>query len=93
MTEKTATGIQGLDELVGGGIPKGRVVLVIGGPGSGKTIFAAQFLYKGIKDHSENGIFVSLDESKEHFFDEMQQFGWDFRKAEGDMKFALIDAT
>lgn len=93
MTEKTATGIQGLDELVGGGIPKGRVVLVIGGPGTGKTIFAAQFLYKGIKDHNENGIFVSLDESKEHFFDEMQQFGWDFRKAEGDMKFALIDAT
>ena len=93
MTEKTVTGIQGLDELVGGGIPKGRVVLVIGGPGVGKTIFAAQFLYKGIKDHNENGIFVSLDESKEHFFDEMQQFGWDFRKAEGDMKFALIDAT
>jgi circadian clock protein KaiC len=93
LTEKTATGIQGLDELIGGGIPKGRAVLVIGGPGTGKTIFTAQFLYKGIKDHSENGIFVSIDESKEHFFDEMQQFGWDFRKAEGDMKFAYIDAT
>jgi KaiC/GvpD/RAD55 family RecA-like ATPase len=93
LTEKTATGIQGLDELIGGGIPKGRVVLVIGGPGSGKTIFAAQFLYKGIKDHNENGILVSLDESKEPFFDEMQQFGWDFRKAEGDMKFAFINAT
>lgn len=93
MTEKTTTGVQGLDELLGGGVPRGRAVLVIGGPGTGKTILAAQFLYKGMKDHNENGIFVSLDESKEHFLDEMQQFGWDFRKAEGDKKFAFIDAT
>jgi circadian clock protein KaiC len=93
LTEKIATGIQGLDELIGGGVPKGRAVLVIGGPGTGKTILAAQFLYKGLKNHNENGILVSLDESKEHFLDEMQQFGWDFRKAEGDNKFAFIDAT
>jgi circadian clock protein KaiC len=93
LTEKTTTGVQGLDELLGGGVPRGRAVLVIGGPGTGKTILAAQFLYKGMKDHNENGIFVSLDESKEHFLDEMQQFGWDFRKAEGDKKFAFIDAT
>ncbi len=82
-----------MDELIGGGIPKGRVILVIGGPGTGKTIFAAQFLYKGIKDHNENGILVSLDEGKNHFYSEMEQFGWDFSKAEGDRKFAFIDAT
>jgi KaiC/GvpD/RAD55 family RecA-like ATPase len=93
LAEKIATGIRGLDELVGGGIPKGRVILVIGGPGTGKTIFAAQFLYKGIKDHDESGILVSLDEGKDHFYREMQQFGWDFSKAEGDRKFAFIDAT
>ena len=93
MTENIVTGIQGLDELIGGGIPKERVILVIGGPGTGKTIFAAQFLYKGIKDHKENGIFVSLDEAKEHFYREMQQFGWDFQKAEEDRKFAFIEAT
>ncbi len=93
MTENIVTGIQGLDELIGGGIPKERVILVIGGPGAGKTIFAAQFLYKGIKDHKENGIFVSLDEAKEHFYREMQQFGWDFQKAEEDRKFAFIEAT
>jgi KaiC/GvpD/RAD55 family RecA-like ATPase len=91
--EKIATGIQGLDELIGGGLPKGRVILVIGGPGTGKTIFATQFLYSGIKEHNENGIFVSLDESKNHFFSEMQQFGWDFKKAEDNRKFAFIDAT
>jgi KaiC/GvpD/RAD55 family RecA-like ATPase len=93
LTENIVTGIQGLDELIGGGIPKERVILVIGGPGAGKTIFAAQFLYKGIKDHKENGIFVSLDEAKEHFYREMQQFGWDFQKAEEDRKFAFIEAT
>jgi circadian clock protein KaiC len=93
LSTKVATGIPGLDELVGGGIPKGRVILVIGGPGSGKTIMCGQFLYKGIYEHEESGVFVSLDESKDHFYREMQQFGWDFRKAENEGKFTFIDAT
>lgn len=67
--------------------------MAIGGPGTGKTIFAAQFLYKGIYEHKENGVFVSLDESKDHFYSEMQQFGWDFKKAEEERKFAFVDAT
>jgi len=91
--QKCITGIRGLDELVGGGIPEGRTVLVIGGPGTGKTIFAAQFLYKGIQDYNEKGVFVSLDENKEHFYSEMRQFGWDFAEAENNHKFAFIDAT
>ena len=67
MTKALSTGIQGLDELLNGGIPEGRVVLIVGGPGSGKTTLASQFLYKGISDYNENGIFVSLDEEKDHF--------------------------
>jgi KaiC/GvpD/RAD55 family RecA-like ATPase len=93
LSERIATGISGLDDLVGGGFPKGRAVLVIGGPGTGKTIMCAQFLYKGIYEHEESGVFVSLDESKDHFYAEMQQFGWDFRKAEEEGKFSFIDAT
>lgn len=93
MSRRINTGIGGLDELIGGGFPEGRVILIIGGPGTGKTIMCSQFLYKGVKENQENGIFVSLDESKEHFYSEMQQFGWDFRKAEGAGKFAFIDAT
>jgi KaiC/GvpD/RAD55 family RecA-like ATPase len=93
LPEGIATGIQGLDELISGGFPEGRTVLVIGGPGAGKTILAAQFLYKGIYDRKENGIFVSLDESKDHFYSEMQQFGWDFKKLDQERKFAFIDAT
>jgi KaiC/GvpD/RAD55 family RecA-like ATPase len=93
MSKKVATGIVGLDELVEGGFPEGRVILIIGGPGSGKTILCGQFLYKGIYKNNENGVFVSLDENKDHFYSEMQKFGWDFEKAEAERKFAFIDAT
>ena len=93
MSKKISTGINGLDELVGGGFPEGRTILVVGGPGSGKTILVSQFLYKGIYENQENAVFISLDESKDSFYPEMQQFGWDFRKAEGERKFAFVDAT
>jgi len=93
LPENVPTGIQGLDELISGGFPKGRTILVVGGPGTGKTIFAAQFLYKGIYEHKEPGIYVSLDESKDHFYSEMKQFGWDFKKAEDEGHFVFIDAT
>jgi KaiC/GvpD/RAD55 family RecA-like ATPase len=93
MSKKIATGISGLDELIDGGFPEGRVILIIGGPGTGKTLMCSQFLYKGIYESQENGVFVSLDESKNHFHSEMQKFGWDFRKAEEERKFAFVDAT
>jgi KaiC/GvpD/RAD55 family RecA-like ATPase len=87
------TGIPGLDELISGGFPKDRVVLVIGGPGAGKTVLASQFLYKGITEYGENGIIISLDEMKSHYFAEMSKFGWDFKKAEEENKFYFLDAT
>ncbi len=87
------TGVEGLDELISGGFPRGRIILVVGGPGAGKTILASQFLYKGISQYNENGILVSLDEGKNHFYSEMLKFGWDFKKAEDEGKFAFIDAT
>ena len=93
MPKKIPSGIGGLDELVGGGFPEGRVILVVGGPGSGKTIMSSQFLYKGIQENKENGVFVSMDESKKHFYSEMKNFGWDFQEAESEGKFAFVDAT
>jgi KaiC/GvpD/RAD55 family RecA-like ATPase len=87
------TGVPGLDELISGGFPRGRVILVVGGPGAGKTILASQFLYKGISDYNENGVLVSLDEAKNHYFAEMLKFGWDFEKAEEESKFYFLDAT
>ena len=93
MTKQLPTGVPGLDDLLNGGIPNNRVVLVVGGPGSGKTTLASQFLYKGISDYNENGIFVSIDEGKENYYSEMVSFGWDFAQAEKDGKFAFLDAT
>ncbi len=93
MTETTPSGIFGLDDMLSGGFPKNRIILVLGSPGTGKTLFASQFLYKGISEYGENGVFVSLDENKNHFFSEMMNFGWDFQKAEAEGKLGFIDAT
>ena len=82
-----------MDELIEGGFPEQRVILIIGGPGTGKTVMCGQFLYEGIHKRQENGVFVSLDESKDHFYSEMQKFGWNFSEFEEQRKFAFIDAT
>jgi len=87
------TGISGLDEMLNGGFPKGRVVLVVGGPGSGKTILATQFLVNGIEKYGENGLLVSLDESKSHFYREMMALDWDLEELEKQRKFMFLDAS
>ncbi len=90
---RTPTGIPGLDEMLGGGFPQGRVLLVLGEPGAGKTILCSQFLANGIEKFGENGLFVSLEESKNYYDREMNQFGWDFAAAEKEGKFAFVDAS
>ena len=62
---KSPTGIQGLDEITGGGLPRGRPTLVCGGPGCGKTILAMEFLINGARDFGEPGVFLSFEESIE----------------------------
>ena len=52
-TAKSPTGVIGFDEMTNGGLPRGRTTLLLGGPGSGKTIFAMQFLVNGTRDHAE----------------------------------------
>ncbi len=93
MIDRTPTGVPGLDEILSGGFPRGRVVLLVGGPGTGKTILTSQFLLNGIKMYGENGAFVSLDETKAHFFREMALFGWKFEELEKGKKFAFINAS
>jgi KaiC/GvpD/RAD55 family RecA-like ATPase len=92
--KRAKTGISGLDEMLGGeGVPSERSILVCGGPGSGKTVFGAQFLYNGITEYDENGLFVSLDENPAHLRENMAGFGWDLRKLEEEQKLAIIDAS
>ncbi|MFN3268575.1 MAG: ATPase domain-containing protein, partial [Zestosphaera sp.] len=61
MVEKIKSGIPGLDELLFGGIPKRNIVLISGGPGTGKTIMSHQFLYSGLT-YGEPGVLVTLEE-------------------------------
>jgi len=79
--------------MLNGGFPKGRVILVVGGPGSGKTILATQFLVNGIRNYGENSLFVSLDESKTHFYKEMMTLGWNLEELEKERKFMFLDAS
>ena len=87
--ERVPTGIKGLDPLIGGGFPKGSLIVLAGNPGTGKTIFSAQFLYRGVVEYSEKGIYVSFAESRETFYGNMKSYGWDFEDLEkkGDFKF------
>jgi circadian clock protein KaiC len=62
--EKSPTGIKGFDEISFGGLPKGRPSIFIGGPGSGKTLFAMEFLVKGALKYDEPGVFVSFEETE-----------------------------
>jgi len=92
MVERTKTGIYGLDEIIGGGIPRGSCAVLLGGPGSGKTTFSMQFLYKGATEFNEPGIYMTLSESPDDVRHNMLQFGWDVEKLESDGKLRMIDA-
>jgi KaiC domain protein len=91
LIERVKSGIQGFDELVNGGIPKRNVVLLSGGPGTGKTIFSWQFLYYGLTQ-GEPGVLVTLEEHPVQVRREMSAFGWDVRRYEDEGKFAIVDA-
>ena len=89
---RVVTGIDGLDNMLGGGLPSERSFLVCGGPGSGKTILAMQFLHYGAVECGEPGLYVSLDESKDNLREEMAGFGWDIDKLEKSGQFLFVDA-
>lgn len=79
---RVPTGIAGFDELVQGGFPKGSAVLVTGAPGTGKSIFALQFLYNGAAQFGESGLYVSFEQTPEELRLQGKQFGWDFEPLE-----------
>jgi circadian clock protein KaiC len=73
---KAPTGIVGFDEITGGGLPRGRTTLLVGGPGSGKTILALQFLVHGAQHCKEPGIFVAFEETSKRILANAESFGW-----------------
>jgi circadian clock protein KaiC len=90
--EKLPTGITTFDIIAKGGLPKNRTTLVSGTAGSGKTVFAVQFLTAGI-DAGENGVFVTFEESADDIRANMRSFGWDLAALEASKLLAFVDAS
>jgi circadian clock protein KaiC len=86
---KAPTGIEGLDEITAGGLPKGRPTLVCGGPGCGKTLLATEFLVRGAMQFGEPGAFISFEETGEELAQNVRSLGFDLDALVADKKLAI----
>lgn len=89
---RVPTGIKGFDKLIEGGFEKNSTNLLMGGPGSGKTILATQFIIEGLK--SEEGcLYITFEESKQSFYHNMKRFGWQLEDYEKRGLFTFLNYT
>ena len=86
---KAATGIKGFDEITGGGLPKGRTSLVCGSAGCGKTLFAMEFLVRGVMESKEPGVFVAFEETAEDLAQNVTSLGFDIKELIRKKKLAV----
>src|SRR5690242_6289665 len=91
--ERVQTGVKAFDDLVMGGLPRRRTTIVGGTPGSGKTVFATQFLAHGIMHLNEPGVFVTFEESQAEIEANMSSFGWEIRRWCAEKRLAFVDAS
>lgn len=88
--ERVKTGIEGLDEIMNGGIPKGQLVLISGTCGTGKTTMCSQYVYNGLTKFKENAIYLSFEEMPQNIKNNVKQFGIDFEPFEKAGRFAFL---
>ncbi|MEK6844461.1 MAG: ATPase domain-containing protein [Nanoarchaeota archaeon] len=86
------TGIKYFDDLIEGGLKKDSTNMIVGGSGSGKSIFATQFLIEGMK-RGENCLYVTFEENKKQFFSNMLKFGWNLAEYEKKGLFSFLEYT
>ena len=91
--ERIKTGIPGLDELIEGGFPRGDTILVAGKAGTGKSILATQFIYKGVTEYKEPGVLVTLEEPPHLIKRNMLRFGMDLEKLEKEGMISIVDLS
>ena len=91
VSERASTGVSELDEVLGGGLPRGSLILLAGNAGSGKTILATQFLHDGATKHGEKGIYFSLAENRADYFRNMLGLGMDMQRLEEKGLFKFMD--
>jgi len=90
---KIPTGITGLDEVLEGGVPEARAVLVLGGAGAGKTVFMNEFLYRGITQYGQAGVLVTFEERPDDIVRNVASFGWDYAELMRKGRLAIVDAS
>lgn len=93
LLERVKTGVEAFDDLVMGGLPRARSTVVGGTPGSGKTVFATQFLAHGISHFDENGVLVTFEEPPADIEANMSGFGWDLAEWRKKGRLAFVDAS
>ncbi|MBD2091587.1 circadian clock protein KaiC [Microcoleus sp. FACHB-1515] len=91
--QKLRTMIEGFDDISNGGLPIGRTTIVSGTSGTGKTLFAVQFLYNGITQFNESGVFVTFEEAPTDIIKNAFSFGWDLQKLVDEGKLFILDAS
>lgn len=92
MSSRVSTGIEGLDGLMNGGFQQGKVYLISGEAGTGKTIFCLQYALAGVAQ-GENTVYVSLDEKPRHLVEDAESLGWDLKKYIGEKRLIILDVT
>jgi circadian clock protein KaiC len=91
LMEKISSGIEGFDDITGGGLPRGCTTLLMGGPGCGKTVFALQILVSAAREHGTAGIFVAFEENARRVASNGAAFGWNMPALE-EMQLFFLDA-
>jgi circadian clock protein KaiC len=86
---KAGSGIEGLDEITGGGLPKGRPTLICGSAGCGKTLMGIQFLVQGITQFGEPGVFMSFEETPKDLAQNVRSLGFDLDKLVSQKKLKI----
>lgn len=91
--EKMATGVEGLDSMMIGGLPEGRTTLLVGSSGSGKTLLASEIVYRGAIEHKRPAVYVTFEERPRDIARNVQRLGWDFGSLHRDRMLEFIDAS
>ena len=86
---KTRTGISGLDEITGGGLPQGRPTLICGGPGCGKTLLSLEFIVRGATEFGEPGVFMAFEEKTAELIMNVKSMGFDLNKLQKEKKLKI----
>jgi len=85
-TDQVSTGIRGLDEVLGGGIPRRCIFMAVGGPGCGKSVLSMELVLRGARDIGEPGVYYSFEEGADDLYANAGSFGWDLESLVQDKR-------